>query len=72
MAYEAGRVMASEKAHRRRSRSAVRRAWLYCLFMALPTFLFAGILVFRAQITLAPAILIACCLLLYTRRARCV
>src|SRR4051794_1933001 len=57
--------MASEKAHRRRSRSAVRRAWLYCLFMALPTFLFAGILIFRAQITLAPAILIACCLLLY-------
>ena len=33
--------------------------------MALPTFLFAGILVFRAQITLAPAILIACCLVLY-------
>src|SRR4051794_15531637 len=57
--------MASEKAHRRRSRSAVRRAWVYCLFMALPTFLFAGILIFRAQITLAPAILIACCLLLY-------
>jgi nitrogen fixation/metabolism regulation signal transduction histidine kinase len=33
--------------------------------MALPTFLFAGILVFRAQISLAPAILIAVCLLLY-------
>ena len=43
--------MAREKAHRRRSRSAVRRAWLYCLLMALPTFLFAGILIFRAQIT---------------------
>src|SRR5579872_5328057 len=57
--------MASDKGVRRRGRSAVRRAWLYCLLMALPTFLFAGILVFRAGITLAPAILIACCLLLY-------
>src|SRR6202008_303639 len=45
--------------------SAVRRAWLYCLFMALPTFLFAAILIYRARITLAPTILIACCLLLY-------
>jgi len=57
--------MANEKAIRRHSRSAVRRAWLYCLLMALPTFLFAGILVFRAQISTAPIILIACCLLLY-------
>jgi nitrogen fixation/metabolism regulation signal transduction histidine kinase len=50
---------------RRRSRSAVRRAWLYCLLLALPTFLFAAILVIRAGISTAPAILIACCLLLY-------
>ena len=57
--------MANERAARRRSRSAVRRAWLYCLFMALPTFLVAGILMFRSQISLAPVILIACCLLLY-------
>ena len=57
--------MANEKAARRRSRSAVRRAWLYCLLLALPTFLFAGILVLRAHISLAPAILMACCLLLY-------
>src|SRR5437868_9118028 len=57
--------MARDKAVRRRSRSAVRRAWLYCLLLALPTFLFAGILMFRAQLSLAPAILIACCLLLY-------
>ena len=57
--------MANEKAARKRSRSAVRRAWLYCLLLALPTFLFAGILMFRAQVSTAPAILIACCLLLY-------
>jgi len=57
--------MANEKGARKHSRSAVRRAWLYCLFLALPTFLFAGILMVRANIGLAPAILIACCLLLY-------
>ena len=57
--------MANEKGARRRGRSAVRRAWLYCLLMALPTFLFAGILILRAGISLAPAILIACCLLIY-------
>ncbi len=57
--------MAYERTVRRRQRSAVRRAWLYCLFLALPTFLFAAILIYRARISLAPGILIACCLLLY-------
>ena len=57
--------MANDKGVRRRGRSAVRRAWLYCLFLSLPTFLFAAILIFRAGISAAPAILIACCLLLY-------
>jgi nitrogen fixation/metabolism regulation signal transduction histidine kinase len=57
--------MVYEKSVRRRHRSAVRRAWFYCLLMALPTFLFAAILAYRAQITVAPAILISCCLLLY-------
>jgi nitrogen fixation/metabolism regulation signal transduction histidine kinase len=33
--------------------------------MALPTFLFAAILMYRAQISLAPVILISCCLLIY-------
>ncbi|HEY1987535.1 MAG TPA: ATP-binding protein [Terracidiphilus sp.] len=50
---------------RRHRRSAVRRAWLYTFFLALPALLFAAILMVRAQITLAPGILIACCLLLY-------
>jgi nitrogen fixation/metabolism regulation signal transduction histidine kinase len=57
--------MAYERTVRRRQRSAVRRAWLYCLLMALPTFLFAAILIYRARISLAPGILIGCCLLLY-------
>src|ERR1700757_5366065 len=57
--------MAYERTARRHQRWAVRRAWLYCLLLALPTFLFTAILIYRAQISLAPAILIACCLLLY-------
>ena len=57
--------MANERSARRRGRSAVRRAWLYCLFMSLPTFLFAAILIVRAGVSMAPTILIACCLLLY-------
>ena len=32
---------------RRRRRSAVRRAWLYCLLLALPALLFAGILLYQ-------------------------
>lgn len=50
---------------RRHQRSAVRRAWLYCLLLALPTLLFTAILIYRARISLAPGILIVCCLLLY-------
>src|ERR1700739_1262592 len=57
--------MAYERTVRRRQRSAVRRAWLYCLFLSMPTFLFAAILIYRAHISLAPGILISCCLLLY-------
>lgn len=58
MAYE-------RKSGRRRRRSAVRRAWLYTFWLALPAWLFAAILLYRESIGLAPAILLACCLLLY-------
>jgi nitrogen fixation/metabolism regulation signal transduction histidine kinase len=58
--------MASERAmRRRRSRSAVRRAWLFCFWLALPGLLFAGILLYQEKIGSGAAILIACCLLLY-------
>jgi nitrogen fixation/metabolism regulation signal transduction histidine kinase len=57
--------MAYEKGTRRRRRSAVRRAWLYCLLLALPTLIFAGILIYRQRITLAPTMLLLACLLLY-------
>ncbi|HWE85702.1 MAG TPA: ATP-binding protein [Terracidiphilus sp.] len=58
MAYE-------RKSGRRHRRSAVRRAWLYTFWLALPAWLFAAILLYRESIGLAPAILLACCLLLY-------
>jgi two-component system nitrogen regulation sensor histidine kinase NtrY len=57
--------MAYEKHVRRSGRSAVRRAWLYCLLLALPTFIFAGILIYQQRIAFAPTMLLLGCLLLY-------
>jgi nitrogen fixation/metabolism regulation signal transduction histidine kinase len=57
--------MAYEKSHRRHLRSAVRRAWLYCLFLSLPGLIFAAILLYQHQVSASPAILVAVCLLLY-------
>jgi nitrogen fixation/metabolism regulation signal transduction histidine kinase len=62
MAYESGRQ--ARRAHKRR-RSAVRRAWLYSLFLALPGLAFFSILIYQHQVTTAPTILLAGCLLLY-------
>ena len=59
--------MASERASSRRRvrRSAVRRAWLYCLLLTLPGLIFLAIYLYQKQITMAPALLIAGCLLIY-------
>ena len=57
--------MGSEKHARRRRRSAIRRAWLYCLLLTLPALVFAALLLYQHPIALAPALLIAGCLLLY-------
>jgi nitrogen fixation/metabolism regulation signal transduction histidine kinase len=52
--------------HVRRSRhSAVRRAWLYCLLLALPALIFAGILIYQQRIATAPTMLLLSCLSLY-------
>jgi nitrogen fixation/metabolism regulation signal transduction histidine kinase len=48
-----------------RRRSAVRRAWLFCLLLALPALVFAGLLFYWQQVSLAPALLLSGCLLLY-------
>ena len=47
------------------SRSAIRRAWLFCLLLALPALIFAGILLSERRVTAAPAILLLFCLLIY-------
>jgi nitrogen fixation/metabolism regulation signal transduction histidine kinase len=57
--------MAYNQHRRGRRRSAVWRAWLYCLCLALPALLFAGILAWQQNISGPLAILIAVCLLLY-------
>jgi nitrogen fixation/metabolism regulation signal transduction histidine kinase len=43
----------------------VRRAWLFCFWLSLPTLLLAGVLLYQEKISSGAAILIACCLLLY-------
>ena len=57
--------MAYERRVRRRRRPAVRRAWLYCLFLSLPTLIFGAIFLFQHRMALAPGLLLAGCLLLY-------
>jgi nitrogen fixation/metabolism regulation signal transduction histidine kinase len=49
----------------RRRRSAVRRAWLYCLLLTLPAVLFGGIFLYQKEISLAPALLMTFGLLIY-------
>jgi nitrogen fixation/metabolism regulation signal transduction histidine kinase len=57
--------MDSKKLVRRRRRSAVRRAWLYCLFLSLPAFIFASIFLYLRDFSLAPSLLILGCLAIY-------
>jgi nitrogen fixation/metabolism regulation signal transduction histidine kinase len=57
--------MGYEKVKRRHRRSALRRARLYCLLLSLPALIFAAIIGYQNKTSLAPALLVACCLLLY-------
>lgn len=57
--------MAYEARARRRTRQAVRRAWVYTLLLSLPAFLFLTIFLLDRKLDLAPALLIAVCLLIY-------
>ncbi|HEY1160463.1 MAG TPA: ATP-binding protein [Terracidiphilus sp.] len=57
--------MASDKFARRRRGSTVRRAWFYCLLLVLPALVFVAVFLYQGQISLAPAILLIGCLLLY-------
>ena len=50
---------------RKRNPSALRRAWLFSFLLALPSFLFVGILLWQQHVTAAPAILLLFCLFIY-------
>jgi nitrogen fixation/metabolism regulation signal transduction histidine kinase len=49
----------------RRSHSAIRRVWRFCLLLALPALIFAGVFLYQGLLSFAPAILLIACLLLY-------
>jgi len=49
----------------RRRGSALRRVWVFCFLLTLPALVMAGLLLYLQQISLAPALLIGGCLLLY-------
>ena len=57
--------MAYEQKSRRRTFSAVRRAWLFSLLLVLPGLIFAAILGWQNQVGISSAILAGLCLLLY-------
>ena len=57
--------MAYERHVRKRRRSALRRAWLFCLLLALPAFIFSAFCFIERNVTAAPTILLAVCLLIY-------
>jgi nitrogen fixation/metabolism regulation signal transduction histidine kinase len=49
----------------RSRRSAIRRAWLHCLLLSLPALVFVVLLLCWQRVSLAPALLLGGCLLLY-------
>lgn len=58
MAYE-------HKARRQLTRSALGRAWMFCMWLSLPGVVFAVILIVREKLALSTALLILGCLLVY-------
>src|ERR1019366_3513111 len=57
--------MESRQAIRRRRRSAIRRAWLHCLFLVLPALVLAAVVLYQSHVSLGPALMVGGCLLLY-------
>lgn len=53
------------KVRKNRSRSALRRAWLFCAWLGLPAFVFAGILIAREKLEVSTTLLVLGCLLVY-------
>jgi nitrogen fixation/metabolism regulation signal transduction histidine kinase len=57
--------MGYENAVRRSRRSVIRRAWFFCLLLAVPALILAGLFLYLQKISLAPALLLIGSLLLY-------
>ena len=57
--------MGYEQDARRGRRSAVRRAWLFCLLLTLPAMVLTAVLLYQHSMSLVSAILLVVCLLLY-------
>lgn len=57
--------MAYDSRRRRSSRSAIRRAWLYCFLLTLPALALAGVFFYQRQLSGTPAALLAAGILLY-------
>jgi len=57
--------MAYEAKPRRRTRQAIRRAWLYSMLLSLPGLILVCIFFYQRQIDLVPALLLGACLLIY-------
>jgi nitrogen fixation/metabolism regulation signal transduction histidine kinase len=55
----------AQKIARRHSRSAIRRVWLFCLFLALPGLASTAFLVYKHHVAIGPVLLLLCCLALY-------
>jgi two-component system, NtrC family, nitrogen regulation sensor histidine kinase NtrY len=57
--------MAYEPRPRRRTRQAIRRAWIYSALLCLPALIFLGFFFYQRQLDLVPALLLGLCLLIY-------
>jgi nitrogen fixation/metabolism regulation signal transduction histidine kinase len=57
--------MAYKSEVRRHRRSAVRRAWFFCLLLTLPALAFVAVFIYQRQISLVAALLLVACLLGY-------
>jgi two-component system nitrogen regulation sensor histidine kinase NtrY len=57
--------MAYESRPRRRTRQAVRRAWIYSLLLSLPALIVLCVFFYQRELDLVPALLIGLCLLIY-------
>jgi two-component system, NtrC family, nitrogen regulation sensor histidine kinase NtrY len=57
--------MAYESRPRKRTRQAVRRAWIYSALLCLPALIFLGVFFYQRELDVVPTLLLGVCLLVY-------